>query len=623
MLSKSLAALTGLALPLLAHGIAHGAAHCIAMADAATGQWLLREGQCDVRMPPMSTFKLPLALMGYDSGILQGEHAPLLPFKEGYVDWLPEWRQATDPAVWMKNSVVWYSQQLTGSLGERRFQAYMKRFDYGNGDVSGDAGKQNGLSASWLGSSLRISPDEQVAFLRRAVNGQLGLRPEALAMTAALATVPERVDGWQVVGKTGSGSPVLADGTPDRAQRLGWYVGWLVKGERRIVFAEMDVGPRDEAGPPHGRQVRDDFLRRLPARLGDDTAKVRAAVDAAIVPMMVANKLPGMAVAVTVGGKPYFFNYGLAALAGKVPVTEHTLFELGSISKMFSSTLTTYAQAQGKLSLMDHPSRYVPELAGRPIDRATLLELGTYTAGAMPMQFPDAVMRGGELRYLRDWHSDAPPGRERNYSNPSIGLLGHVTARALGRDFTDAMEQVLFPAFGLRSTYVAVPPAAMPNYAWGYHEGRPVRVNPGPYALEAYGVKSTSADVLRFVQANIDPSGLAPLMRRAVQDTQLPRFKVGPMVQGLGWEQYPWPVTVAQMLAGLETNWGAHAATPVPAVPPTGATLFHKTGSTNGFGAYAVFVPARRIGIVMLANSYHPNTERIKAAHAILSALAP
>ena len=242
-----LALLAGLGLPLLAHS----APHCLAMADAASGAWLLHEGVCGKRLPPMSTFKLPIALMGYDAGVLWDEHAPVLPFKQGYVDWRPVWRQAHDPSSWMTESVVWYSQQVTLQLGADRFAGYVQRFGYGNADVGGDPGKDNGLAESWLGSSLRISPDEQVAFLRRVVNRELGLKPQAYDMAAALVRRPDRVGGWQVFGKTGSGS--------DAGRQLGWYVGWLERDGQRVVFAQ--------AGDSSGMEIRDSFLARLPRLL--------------------------------------------------------------------------------------------------------------------------------------------------------------------------------------------------------------------------------------------------------------------------------------------------------------------------------------------------------------------
>src|SRR5690348_12506099 len=80
---------------------------CTVLADASTGAILSQQGECDQRQPPASTFKLPIALMGYDAGFLKDEHDPTLPFKKGYPDWIESWRTDTDPTAWMKNSVVW------------------------------------------------------------------------------------------------------------------------------------------------------------------------------------------------------------------------------------------------------------------------------------------------------------------------------------------------------------------------------------------------------------------------------------------------------------------------------------------------------------------------------------
>ena len=132
--------------------------------------------------------------------------------------------------------------------------------------------------------------------------------------------------------------------------------------------------------------------------------------------------------------------------------------------------------------------------------------------------------------------------------------------------------------------------------------------------------------MIRFVQANIAPEGLAEPMRRAVEGTHVGYFKVGPMVQGLGWEQYPYPASLATLLAGNSQTmaWEPNPATRLnPARAPSGPTLFNKTGSTSGFSNYVAFVPARKIGVVLLANKSYPVPARIKAAHAILEQLAP
>jgi beta-lactamase class C len=146
-------------------------------------------------------------------------------------------------------------------------------------------------------------------------------------------------------------------------------------------------------------------------------------------------------------------------------------------------------------------------------------------------------------------------------------------------------------------------------------------VNPGVFDAEAYGVKSSAADLVRFVEANIRPEGLKAPIRRAVESTHIGYFKVGEMVQGLGWEQYPYPIALSRLLAGNSGAMSMEANAAMQLTPPQAPsepTLFNKTGSTNGFGAYVAFVPKKRIGIVMLANKNVPISARITAAHAVL-----
>lgn len=360
----------------------------------------------------------------------------------------------------------------------------------------------------------------------------------------------------------------------------------------------------------------------------DDSTRIRDIVDTAIRPLMAEYDVPGMAIAITIDGQPHFFNYGVASRESDTPVNEETLFEIGSVSKTFTGTLAAYAQVLGKLSLDDRPGRYVPQLQGSAINQVNLLHLGTYTAGGLPLQFPDGVSDDERMiRYFRQWQPDATPGAQRRYSNPSIGLLGRIAGLALKSNFTDAVEAQLLPTLGLHHTYIRVPERAMVKYAWGYNAANePIRVNPGVFDAEAYGIKSSAVDMIRFVQANIDPSRLEGSMQRAIKETHIGYFKIGEMVQGLGWEQYPYPSTLERLQAGnartmiMESN-AATRLTP-PQAPPK-PTLFNKTGSTNGFGAYVAFVPERKIGIVMLANRNYPNPARIRAAHAVLEQLAP
>ena len=91
---------------------------CTLIVDAETGATLREDGDCDSRVTPASTFKIPLAVMGYDAGILTDTRTPVMTYQAGDPDWGgANWTRDTDPASWMRFSVVWYSQRITRRLG--------------------------------------------------------------------------------------------------------------------------------------------------------------------------------------------------------------------------------------------------------------------------------------------------------------------------------------------------------------------------------------------------------------------------------------------------------------------------------------------------------------------------
>lgn len=366
----------------------------------------------------------------------------------------------------------------------------------------------------------------------------------------------------------------------------------------------------------------------LPAALSasDDATKIAAAVDRVFRPLIKQHAVPGLAVGVTLGGKQHFFYYGVASKETGAPVTADTLFEIGSVSKMVTATLAAYAQAQGALSLDDHPGKFMPDLRGSALDTISLVHLGTYTAGGLPLHLPNAIKTDAEMAdFLKKWKPAAAPGTRRDYSNPSAGLLGRITARAMDRGFADLIEAELLPKLGVKPCFIRVPQAQMQNYASGYRENKPIRMRQAVFDAEAYGLKCTAAGLLRLVEVNMRPGTLEPPVRRAVAATQVGYFKVGGMVQGFGWEQYPWPVALRQLVSGNSTDMSMkpNAATRIdPPGAPSEPTLFNKTGSTSGFSAYVAFVPAQEIGIVMLANKALPSPPRVTAAHAVLEALS-
>lgn len=353
---------------------------------------------------------------------------------------------------------------------------------------------------------------------------------------------------------------------------------------------------------------------------------LKTTVDATIRPLMHQQGIPGMAVAIMSNGQRHYFNYGVASKDNQQPVDNDTLFEVGSVSKTFTATLGAYAQASGKLALQDIASQYLPALRGSVFDGVSLLQLATYTAGGLPLQFPDEVQGEAKTQdYYSTWKPRFEPGTQRQYSNPSIGLFGYLAARSLGQPFDQLMEGTLFPKLALKHSYIHVPKDQLKHYALGYDkQDKPIRLGSGPLDAQAYGVKTSAPDLLQFVADNLQPGELDDTLQKALASTQSGYYQVGDMTQGLGWERYAYPVPLARLMAGNSSQMALEPH-PVqwlnPAQPPKTDALYNKTGSTNGFGAYVLFVPSKQIGIVLLANKNYPNEERIRAAHAILGAL--
>jgi len=371
------------------------------------------------------------------------------------------------------------------------------------------------------------------------------------------------------------------------------------------------------------------FLARPVASAGDKDAKtdIEKNVAPAIHRLMEEYKIPGMAVGIIRNGQSYVFNYGVASKDTGEPVDGDTLFEIGSVSKTFTATLASYAQATGQLSLTDSVSKYLPSLHGSNFDRISLLNLGTHTTGGLPLQVPDDVTNSDQLmQYFRRWKPTYPPGTYRTYSNLSIGLLGVITATSMKADFAALMEGKLIPALGLNNTYINVPASKMDQYAQGYTDAdAPIRMAPGLLGAEAYGVRTTASDLLRFVGANMNLVDVGENWRRAIATTHTGYYRIGVMTQDLIWEQYSYPAALKDLLFGNSGELSYKANPAIALQPPSSPqenVLINKTGSTNGFATYVLFVPAKKTGIVLLANKRYPNEARVKLVYEILVGLA-
>ncbi|MGA7824933.1 MAG: serine hydrolase [Acidobacteriaceae bacterium] len=153
----------------------------------------------------------------------------------------------------------------------------------------------------------------------------------------------------------------------------------------------------------------------------------------------------------------------------------------------------------------------------------------------------------------------------------------------------------------------------------------PVRVTLRLLSAEAGGMKSTAADLVRWIEANMGLIALDGKLQRAIDETHTGYFQAGVMTQDLMWEQYPYPLALQTLLQG-NSRAMLYDATPVtrivPPRRPRADVWINKTGSTNGFGAYVAFIPQKSLGIIILANKNYPIGARVTAAYAILTSLS-
>lgn len=211
---------------------------------------------CRERLSASSTFKVPLAVMAFDSGVLKDENVVLK--WDGKKDEREAVNRDHDAKTWMRDSVVWFSQRLTPKIGRPRLQKYLRDFHYGNEDLSG------GLTTAWLVSpakkgALAISAYEQVDFMKALWTDALPASTRAQRLTREIMFLETSPQGFHLSGKTGSN---FYD--KDRKVRLGWFIGHLHKGDRQylVVTNFSDLGPTEEKiyGGLKAKQIAKDVL---------------------------------------------------------------------------------------------------------------------------------------------------------------------------------------------------------------------------------------------------------------------------------------------------------------------------------------------------------------------------
>lgn len=206
--------------------------------DAKKDRWIRYHPElCAERATPCSTFKIPNALVALETGVASGPDFALK--WDGTKYPIEAWNQDQTLRSAFSVSCVWFFKELARRTGQERMDSFVTGFHYGNADISG------GLTSFWLESSLKISPDEQVDFLRRLHSSQLPVSDRALNQLLDIMVV-SRVGGTIYRGKTGTAGSAATGAT------RGWWVGSVVVGSSEYYFTTCITGGEN----PSGREAR-------------------------------------------------------------------------------------------------------------------------------------------------------------------------------------------------------------------------------------------------------------------------------------------------------------------------------------------------------------------------------
>jgi beta-lactamase class C len=326
----------------------------------------------------------------------------------------------------------------------------------------------------------------------------------------------------------------------------------------------------------------------------------------------------GVAVAVRTEGRTLLLSFGQAERAHERPVTADTLFNLGSVSKVFDTALIGQAVVQREIALDDPVAKYVTELQqGGDIRRVTIGQLASYTSGVvLPQDHPpwgdEIFSKPSFLAYLQKWKSDEShrPGGQTIYSHAGFILLHLALERRFGLPMHELMRERITAPLALSATAMPVPDADTKTYprgrippdltqrtVQGYGEdGAPIGA---PGDLQGYyhwlgtgQMYSSARDMAVFLAANL---GDLP-DHRALQDGMALAHRDVAALEGAARQALAWEVRSDE------------------------PKIVDKFGGMNNASAFIGLMPARRIGVVMLAN--RGSVALPRTGRAILRALA-
>jgi beta-lactamase class C len=310
----------------------------------------------------------------------------------------------------------------------------------------------------------------------------------------------------------------------------------------------------------------------------------------------------GVAVALRIGGRTLFFNYGWADRAANRPITSDTLFNLASLRKVFEAMLLAQAVHNGELRLDEPAAKYVTELAREnDIGRVTLGQLATHTSGLLlPQDHPPWPDWGYTLpefiRTLNDWKADKPPGTQHTYTHAGYILLQLALERRYGTPIGELIEHRILSPLGMSSTTLPRGDDSPRGHlnaeekrlaAQGYADDGTPLGEPGSQASYYHWpgtgqMYSSPRDMAVFLAANLGETPVEQSLREAMTLAQQGIVTIGPRnEQALAWE----------------ISFGDEP------------TIIEKYGGLQNASAYIGMMPRRKLGIVILGNrgNQYPN----------------
>lgn len=266
----------------------------------------------------------------------------------------------------------------------------------------------------------------------------------------------------------------------------------------------------------------------------------------------------GIAVAVIEDGVPRFISHGHPALDDARAVDEHTVFEIGSVTKLFTNVLLAEQVVAGKIDLDAPIAQYlpagtvVPERAGKAI---TAFDLATHSSGLPPglaaadIANPYAGYGADELfTFLAEYQLPRDIGTQFEYSNVGVALLVQAIEHVTGSDYASLLEERIFSPLGMTETALTTTPELAERLATGHDAAR----NPvGGWDFEAFAgagaLRSTTADLSKFIAAAsgtvsspLDPAFAIMLERTRPSDAGTGKVGLGWFILGHGDGEIAW-----------------------------------------------------------------------------------